>query len=158
MNSNEEMTNALTPGDEDDEIESQGFIDRVINVYLDPHTLFKYLTVKPDFWTPWIIVGLLMILITAFTYPVSYDLGMNIQLQTMEQKGDDEETIADTLMMAEKMQTVLMIIAVVLVSVGAVYMVKKKTGWVGIGSVIAFIMLAVIVHFIRKAQGKESLL
>ena len=53
---------------------------------------------------------------------------------------------------------VLMIIAVVLVSVGAVYMVKKKAGWIGIGGVIAFIMLVVIVHFIRKAQGKESLL
>ena len=53
---------------------------------------------------------------------------------------------------------VLMIIAVVLVSVGAVYMVKKKAGWIGIGGVIAFIMLAVVVHFIRKAQGKESLL
>ncbi len=52
----------------------------------------------------------------------------------------------------------LMIIAVVLVSVGAVYMVKKKAGWIGIGGVIAFIMLVVIVHFIRKAQGKESLL
>jgi Mn2+/Fe2+ NRAMP family transporter len=53
---------------------------------------------------------------------------------------------------------VLMIIAVVLVTVGAVYMVKKKAGWVGIGGVVAFIMLAVVVHFIRKVQGKESLL
>jgi uncharacterized membrane protein len=53
---------------------------------------------------------------------------------------------------------VLMIIAVIMVSVGAVYMVKKKAGWIGIGGVVAFIMLAVIVHFIRKAQGKELLL
>jgi len=35
---------------------------------------------------------------------------------------------------------------------------KDKAGWIGIGGVIAFILLAIIVHFIRKAQGKESLL
>jgi Mn2+/Fe2+ NRAMP family transporter len=53
---------------------------------------------------------------------------------------------------------VLMFITVVLVSVGAIYMVWKKAGGIGIGGVIAFILLAVIVHFVRRAQGKESLL
>jgi len=60
---------------------------------------------------------------------------------------------------------ILMFIGVAIVLYGSVYMAWDKTassplgsGWYGAGAIIAFVAAAVIVHFIRKAKGKEALL
>ena len=58
-----------------------------------------------------------------------------------------------------------MIVGVVAVLIGSVYMAWKQTkgsflksGWVGVGAILAYAALAVLVHFVRKARGKEAIL
>ena len=45
---------------------------------------------------------------------------------------------------------ILMIFAAGTATIGSVYMVWKKAGWVGIGVVLLFLALTVIVHIVRK--------
>ena len=45
---------------------------------------------------------------------------------------------------------------VILVTIGAIYMVHKKAEWYGIGGVGAFTLLALIVHFMRKPEVEGS--
>jgi hypothetical protein len=117
------------------EIEPQGFLDRIVNIYLEPSTLFRYLTVKPDFWTPWIVVGILMVVVTFFTIPVTRELGVEQQIQIMQQSGADEEEITKTAEMMEKMETVSMIIGIVLAAVAPLI------GWLISGAVVFLISL-----------------
>jgi hypothetical protein len=58
-----------------------------------------------------------------------------------------------------------MIPGVAIVLYGSVYMAWDKTqnsalgsGWYGVGAIIAFVAAALVVHVIRKRQGKEALL
>jgi len=60
---------------------------------------------------------------------------------------------------------VLMALGVVIVLIGSFYKAWDKTehsflgsGWFGVGAILAFITAAVIVHFVRRAKGKETLL
>jgi len=58
-----------------------------------------------------------------------------------------------------------MFLGVAIVLIGSVYKAWQKTessflgsGWYGAGAIIAFVAAVVIVHFVRKARGKEALL
>ncbi len=104
MDNIDERDTVLTPEEMAEEIEPQGFLDRVVNVYLDPHTLFKYLAVKPDFWTPWIIVGLLMLIVNVFTLPITFDLQREQQITQMEAQGKSPEDIAKDVETMDKIE------------------------------------------------------
>ncbi len=51
---------------------------------------------------------------------------------------------------------IAMTVTVILVGIGALYMVNKKAGLIGIACVIAFGALAVVVHFARKKREKAA--
>ena len=50
----------------------------------------------------------------------------------------------------------VMFFTVIIVGVGSTYKVWDKAGWKGIGAVVAFVLLAVIVHVIQKAKKKAQ--
>ena len=50
----------------------------------------------------------------------------------------------------------VMFFIIIIVGVGSTYKVWDKAGWKGIGAVVAFVLLAVIVHVIQKAKKKAQ--
>lgn len=52
----------------------------------------------------------------------------------------------------------LLLLTVGVVTIGAIYMVWKKSHWYGLAGVGAFTALAIVVHVLRKKKGKEALL
>jgi len=51
---------------------------------------------------------------------------------------------------------VLMILAIVITGFGSFWSVWSKTKWYGLAGVAAFVLLAVIVHFVRKARAGQG--
>jgi len=50
----------------------------------------------------------------------------------------------------------LILVGVIAVTIGSVYMAHKKAGWYGIGAIIAFILLALVVGAAQKAKKKAQ--
>jgi len=176
MNSAEEIIPQMDDAGAE-ELEPQGVIDRLINIYLEPATLFKYLAVKPDFWTPWIVVGIIMLLMTAFTFPVTYDLGIEYQVQIAQRQGKSDTDIAKLVDQAQKMHTFSMVFALVsaavtpligwLIGGGIVFVISLiqglEAGFKRIFSVMAYTSLisilgsSIIDKVIKLARGADTI-
>jgi hypothetical protein len=129
--------------EEEEEIEEQGFFDRIVNVFVDPTSLFKYLAIKPDFWTPWVVVGLVLAVMTAVAFPTIYELQGTAQVAAMREQGLDEGEITEKM---EKYHSPAAKTTSLAISIAAV-VIMIPVGWL-IGGAILFL--------ISLVQGLET--
>jgi hypothetical protein len=133
--------------------------------------------VKPDFWTPWIVVGVLMLVITTFTFPVTFDLGVERQIQILQQQGKSDAEIAKKAEQIENLRTFSMVTAIVLsaiapligwlISAGIIFLISLiqglEAGFKRIFSVVAYTSMisilgsGVIDKIIKLARGADTM-
>lgn len=71
----------ISEKEEEEPVEGQNVIQRVINVFINPSALFAYLRRKPDFFTPLILTVLISLGASYFVY----DIALNEQVVRFEQ-------------------------------------------------------------------------
>lgn len=109
MKDNDEMEEPVVPDeiddeeelDDDEESEDLSVAEKVIGVFVSPKSTFKYLAGRPDFWSAFIILSLLMIALSMLLIKYQMPLMMD---QTLERT---QESLAAANLSDEEMSTAL---------------------------------------------------
>lgn len=124
--------------DEDEESEDLSVVEKIMGVFTSPVSTFQYLSKKPDFWTPFILVSLITIAAAFLVMPVTQPVTEMAAAEEFQKLGmdDAEQALA---------MNVVRIFIYTISAIGP-----------PIGLAISFLLMCAVIFFISLFQGHDT--
>ncbi|MCX6646857.1 MAG: YIP1 family protein [bacterium] len=132
--------------EDDEDVEDLSVAEKVIGVFIAPKSTFKYLAERPDFWSAFIIISLILIALGMLTMK---NLMPMMLTQTIEQT---QEKLASSGMSEQDMATTINQLQKYM----PYFFYGQAVIGTPIGLVVAWLLLTVAVFFIGLMQGLKT--
>lgn len=129
--------------DSEGELVELSIVEKIIGVFVSPVSTFKYLAMKPDFWSAFLVVSLASIALAMLTIPEMIPLVINSTVEQIEQMPGMSDY--------EKQQTLETLRKVIPISLYVSAVVNPV-----VQLVINWIIVSVFVFFVSIIQGLQA--